>query len=325
MVHLTRRTVLAAASASLAMPGILRAQSDFPNQPIRLIVPWPPGGSTDIAMRAIGDVVARVLGKPVVTDNKPGAGGSMGATYLTTQARPDGYTLSQIPMSALRMPYMNNSATYNPLTDFTWISQLTGYTFGVAVRADSPFKTFQELLDWAKEHPGELIYGTSGVGTSIHLTMERIAADRGLELLHVPFRGVAEDMVALLSGSIMCSADSSAWAPMVLDGKMRLLCVWTPERIAQFPDVPTLRECGIDLVVTSPFGVAGPKGMDPAVVAKLDGAFATAIRDPMIIDVLKRIDQFPDYLNSADYTVATRNAIETELPLLRRLNLLVRQ
>ncbi len=325
MTGLTRRTLLAAASTTLAMPGIVRANTSYPNQPIRLIVPWSAGGSTDVVLRAIGDTVGKELGQPVVADNRPGAGGTLGAQLLATQGRPDGYMLSQMPMGVLRVPYMNASAGFDPLKDFTYISQLTGYTFGIVVREDSPFKTLQDLLDWAKANPGKLTYGSPGVATSLHLTMEQIAVDRELEFLHVPFRGNADNNTALLSGSVMCIADSSAWAPLVVAGKFRALCVWTPERVKQFPDVPTLRECGIDKVITSPFGIAGPKGMNPEVVAKLDGAFARAMRDPMVLSILERLDQLPDYLNSADYLAAVQNTITTERPMLDKLNLLMQR
>ncbi len=326
-INLTRRGLLATATAStvLAMPGIVRADSNFPNQPIRMLIPWTAGGASDIVMRAISDAASKALGKPVIADNRPGAGGILGAQYVSTQSQPDGYTLTQIPMGALRLPYMNNSATFDPLKDFTYISQLSGYTFGVVVNAASPFKTFQDLLDWAKAHPGELTYGTPGVGTSLHLTMEQIAVDLGLEFLHVPFRGVAENNTALLGQSIMCSADVTGWAPLVADGKFRLLCVWSTERLKQFPDAPTLRECGIDKVITSPFGVAGPKGMDPAVTAKLDAAFNTAMKDPNVLSILERLDLIPDYLNSADYTAAVQRSIATERPVLEKLNLLMQR
>ncbi len=324
-IQLTRRTLLAATSAALTTPGIVRANTGFPDQPIRLIVPWSAGGATDMVLRVIGEAVAKNLGQPVITDNRPGASGTMGASYLAGQARPDGYTLSQMPTTVLRMPYMSNSVSFDPLKDFTWVSQLTGYTFGIAVRADSPFKKLQDLFDWAKANPGKLTYGTSGVGTSIHLTMEQIALDRGLDLLHVPFRGVADDMVALMGGSVMASADSSGWAPLVADGKLRLLCVWTAERLKQFPDVPTLRECGIDMVVTSAFGVAGPKDMDPAVVNKLDTAFEVALKDPSVLAIFERLDQVPAYLNNAAYTAAVQHAITSERPLLQRLNLLIQR
>ncbi len=321
---LTRRGLIATASSILAMPSIVRADN-YPSQTIRMIVPWAAGGASDIVMRAIGDAASKVLGKPLIADNRSGAGGIMGAQMLATQAQPDGYTISQMPMGVLRMPYMINSARFDPEKDFTWISQLSGYTFGVVVHKDSPFQTFQQMLDWAKEHPGELTYGTPGVGTSLHLTMEQIAVDRGLEFLHVPFRGVAETNTAVLGKSIMCSADVTGWAPLVKDGRMRLLCVWTPERIHQFPDAPTLRECGIDMVVTSPFGVGGPKGMDPAIVAKLDAAFEVALQDTIVKNLFEQLDLLPNYLNSAAYTASVMKTIADERPILQRLNLLIQR
>lgn len=235
---LARRTLLASA---LAAPAIAQP-ARFPNQPIRMIVPWPAGGSSDLSMRAICEAAGKRLGQTIVTDNRPGAAGTLGAVHLATQGKPDGYTLSQMPITTLRMPVMTSPPPYDPVADFTWIAQLTGYTFGVVVRADAQWADFRSLLDWAKAHPGQLTYGTPGAGTSLHIAMEQIAAKVGAQFLHVPFRGGAETNTALLSGTVMAVADSSGWAPLVEDGKFRLLCVWNATRAKRFPNVPTLRE-----------------------------------------------------------------------------------
>jgi tripartite-type tricarboxylate transporter receptor subunit TctC len=314
----SRRAVLAAA-ATLAAPSLACA-STFPDRPIRLICPWTAGGSTDLQMRALAEAAGRILGQPMVVENRPGAGGTLGAVALL-QARPDGYTLSQLPITVFRYPFMQATPGWNPLTDFTYISHITGYLFGVVVRADSPFRTFNDLIAWAKANPGRLIYGTPGVGSTLHITMEQIALKAGVEFLHVPFRGVAENQAALLAGTVMASADSSGWAQLVRDGRLRLLVTWGAERAKSFPDTPTLKELGYGIVSASPYGFGGPKGMDPAVVRILDDAFGQAINDPGHMAILERFDMSPWYLPSAEYAAFAAKQVEEERAMVQRLGL----
>lgn len=314
-----RRAVLLGAAGALAAPAIARAQT-FPDRPIRLICPWTAGGSTDLQMRSIAEAAGKILGQPMVIENRPGAGGTLGAMQLL-QARPDGYTLSQIPISIFRFPYMQASPGWNPLTDFTYVSHITGYLFGVVVRADSEFRTFAELMAWAKANPGKLTYGTPGVGTSLHITMEQLAIKAGVEFLHVPFRGVAENQTALLAGTVMATADSSGWAQLVRDGRLRLLVTWGAERAKNFPDAPTLKELGYEIISSSPYGFAGPRGMEAEVVRKLDDAFRRAIDDPAHRAILDRFDMAPWYLNSADYAAFAAKQNEEEKAMVQRLGL----
>lgn len=319
-----RRTVLAAAlgagatAAALARPAL--AQGRFPERPIRLFCPWGPGGTTDVQMRALAEQMGRRLGQPVVIENKPGAGGILGPQALLNE-RPDGYALSQMPISVFRAPHTMPRPPFDPMRDFTWVAHLTGYLFGVAVRADAPWRSFEELLVDARANPGRIAYGTPGVGTSLHLTMERVAAARGVELLHVPFRGFAENAQSLLSGQTQALADSSGWAPLVEDGRLRLLCTWGAQRAKRFPDTPTLRESGFDIVSTSPYGVGGPRGMDPAVVRVLANAFREALMDPAHLAVLDRYDMAPEYLGPAEYAAFAARTEAEERALIARLGL----
>ena len=159
-------------AAGLLFALAAQAQS-FPTKPVTLIVPWPAGGSTDIYFRKLGEVAARHLGQPLVIENKPGGSGMNGPATMAKTARPDGYTISQLAISAFRMPHMQK-VDWDPINDFTYIIGLAGYTFGVVVRADSPFKTFQDLLTYARANPGKLSYATPGTGTSLHLAMEEV-------------------------------------------------------------------------------------------------------------------------------------------------------
>jgi tripartite-type tricarboxylate transporter receptor subunit TctC len=319
MSVITRRGALALpAAVSLAAPAY--AQQRFPSRPIRMLIPWAPGGTSDIAMRALCEAASRHLGQPMVAENKAGVGGVLGAQALLT-SRPDGYTLAQFPISVLRQPLLNSRALFDPLADFSYVSLITGYLFGTVVRGDSPWRTLGDLLEAARREPGKLNYGSPGVGTSLHLTMEQIARTKGIEWTHVPFRGVAEGMQALLGGQIDVLADSSAWGPQVQDGRLRCLAVWSGARAKSFPDVPTLRESGIDVVSVSPYGVGAPKGMDPGILRTLDEAFQAAVTDPVHMSVLDRYDMAPMYKNSADYTAYARQTMDEERQLIQALGL----
>ena len=315
-----RRLALGLGASLLATPA-LRAQTRFPDRPVRLLVPWAAGGPTDIQMRALAEQAARRLGQPVIIENKPGAGGVLGAQQLLNE-RNDGLVLSQIPISVFRHPQMAARPLFNPLEDFTYVIHVTGYLFGTVVRADAPWRTMGELLDYAKANPGRVNYGTPGVGTSLHITMEQIALARGgLDWTHVPFRGWAENAAALLGGQIQVSSDSSGWAELVRGGQMRLLATWGAERAKRFPDAPTLKESGIDIVSASPYGLAGPKGMNPEVVRVLHDAFREALFDPAHIAVLERFDMSPFHLGPAEYDAFARRQYRDEGEMIRKLGL----
>lgn len=316
-----RRTALGLGATLLAAPA-LRAQGTgrFPDRPLRLLVPWAAGGTTDIQLRALAEQASKRLGQPVIVENKPGAGGVLAAQQLLNE-RPDGYVLAQMPISVFRHPQMAQRALFNPLEDFSYVIHLTGYLFGVVVRADAPWRTFPQFLDEAKANPGKFNYGTPGVGTSLHITMEQIAGLRGIDWVHVPFRGVAENMQALLGGQIQATADSSGWAELVQSGRLRLLVTWGAERAKRFPEVPTLRESGIDLVSASPYGLAGPKGMSPEVVRVLHDAFREALFDPAHLAILERFDMAPFHLGPDEYAAFARRQYAEEGEMIRKLGL----
>ncbi|WP_424814469.1 tripartite tricarboxylate transporter substrate binding protein [Roseococcus sp. YIM B11640] len=318
MFRPTRRALLAAPGL-LAAPAL--AQSGFPNRPIRLVVPWLPGGSADTHLRVLADIASRNLGQTVVVENRPGASGTLGPALIAQETRGDGHLVGQMPVTIFRIPYMSRRPTFDPMSDFTWVIHLTGYVFGVVVRADSRYRTWEEYLDYAKAHPGQVSYGTPGVGSSLHITMERIAAERGIEFLHVPFRGGADTTQALLNGSVESVADSTGWAPMVQEGRFRLLVVWSSERAKRFPDVRTLRETGIDIVSDSPFGLGAPKNMDPGIVRALHDGFKPALLDPQHVATLDRFDMPVRYMDPEAYADFARRLNEEESAAVRRLGL----
>jgi tripartite-type tricarboxylate transporter receptor subunit TctC len=323
MNRFTRRAALVGASAlPFAAAGPVRAQAKFPDRPIRLIIPWAAGGPADAGFRILAQSVSRKLGQQVIVDNKAGASGIMGALALQ-EAKPDGYTISQMHMSVLRQPLLNKQLTYNPIDDLTYILQITGFIMGVVVKADAPWKTLPELLAYAKANPGKLNWGTLGIGSTQHLAMERVGlAQGGLSWTHAPYRGTADTLRALLGGEIDFASESSGWAPMVEAGQLRLLAVFTAQRAKRFPNVPTVKELGIDVVIDSPGGLIGPKGMDPAVVAVLADAFRAAAQEPEHLKFLENMDQPLILLDGPAYKVAMAKTYEEEKELLRRLNLL---
>jgi tripartite-type tricarboxylate transporter receptor subunit TctC len=297
-----------------------QAQS-FPTKPVTLIVPWPAGGSTDIYFRKLGEVAARHLGQPLVIDNKPGGSGMNGPATMAKTARPDGYTISQLAISAFRMPHMQK-VDWDPISDFTYIIGLAGYTFGVVVRADSPFKTFQDLLTYARANPGKLSYATPGTGTSLHLAMEEVAAKAGVQFLHIPFKGYADGAIALMGGHVMVQVDSTGWAKQVDAGAQRLLATLGDKRTRW--GAPTVKELGVDTVSNSPFGLVGPKGMPREVVKVLHDAFKKSLDDPEYLKVLAQLDQPAWYMPSEDYARWAVDMLKAERATIERVGLLLK-
>jgi tripartite-type tricarboxylate transporter receptor subunit TctC len=319
MSRITRRAALVGASA---LPfSAAHAQAKFPDRPIKLIIPWAAGGPADAGFRILAESVSQKLGQPVVVENKGGAAGVLGALALQ-DAKPDGYTICQMHMSMLRQPMLNPALKYDPIRDLTYILQITGFVMGVVVRTEAPWKTLPELLAYAKANPGKLNWGTLGAGSTQHLAMESLGMAQGLTWTHAPYRGTADTLRALLGGEIDFASESSGWAPMVMAGKLRLLAVFTGTRAKRFPDVPTVRELGLEIAVDSPGGLVGPKGMDPAVVKILADAFRAAAQEPKHLEFLENMDQPLMLLDGPAYRDAMIRTMEQERALLRRLNLL---
>ncbi|SFM72391.1 tripartite tricarboxylate transporter substrate binding protein [Variovorax sp. OV329] len=312
------RTASLAALASLAWPLAAQAQS-FPSRPIKLVIAFPAGGPTDITMRQLAENAGKALGQPVIVENKPGAGGTLPAQALQTAA-PDGYTVGQIPLGVFRIGY-TTKINWDPVKDISYIINVTGYAFGMVVPSDSPIKDWKEFVAYAKANPGKLTYGSTGNLTSPHLTTELLAQQAGIQLQHVPYKGNADLMQALLGGHLMAASDSTGWAPHVESGKLRVLNTWGDKRLAKFPDAPTLKELGYDIVQNSPFGIGAPKGTPPDVVKKLHDAFKQAMDEPSYVAALGRYDMVPIYMNSAQYTAFAEDTVKKEKALIDKLGL----
>jgi tripartite-type tricarboxylate transporter receptor subunit TctC len=244
----------------------------------------------------------------------------MGAMAMKT-TRPDGYTVTQMHLSIIRRPFIVRNPPWNAVTDFSHIIGLCGWLFGVVVKADGPIKSWADYVAYARANPGRLTYATSGIATTNHLAMEELSAREGIELTHVPYRASNEAAVSVASGEVMSVADASSWGPLVEGGQLRCICIWAGERSTRFPDAPTLKELGYDLVITSPYGLSGPKGMDPGIVRTLHDALKDALFSPANTAVRAQFDMPLEYYDTARYQdfIARRAAYEQAMA--KKLNL----
>lgn len=295
------------------------ASDNFPSRPIKLMVGFAPGGSTDSPVRVLAELVSKTLGQTVVVENKTGAGGTMPAATLQNVPA-DGYTLGITSMGMYRMPY-TLGIKWNPVEDLSYVIGLTGYAFGIVVQDSSPIKTWQDFVAAAKNQPGMLTYSTTGVASTQHLTMEQISRHAGVELNHIPFKGSAEAIQALMGGHVDMAAETSAWAPFVKANKLRLLVTWGEQRMKTFPDVPTLREVGIPMSQSSYWGIVAPKGTDPEVVKKLHDAFKLAMEQPGFAEALAKYDMLPHYRSSQEFYEFAAQTMKEQKEILDQLGL----
>lgn len=320
-IHRSRRQFLMTSlgGAALASSPLRAFASGYPERPITFICPWPAGGTADQTMRALCAAAAKQLGQSIAVDNRPGASGMLGLRTMA-MARPDGYTIGQIPVSVTRFSQLG-SVQLDPKKDLTYLARTSGQTFGIAVRTDAPWENLKDFVAAAKAAPGKLNYGSAGVGGATHVGMEEFAMAAGIKLNHIAYKGGAPALVDLLGGQIDALADSSSWAPHVTAGKLRLLATWGEKRTNDFPDVPTLRDEGFDVVVDAPNGVGAPKGLDPAVAERLREALRTAVASDEFTGACRKIDVPILYLDGPDYQQYIASTYDKETRLIERLNL----
>lgn len=267
---------------------ISSAWAQYPTKPINLLIGWGAGGATDITLRTLSEAAGKILGQPIVLLNKPG-GGSAVALALLKNEKPDGYTIGNISAAGILSQYMRK-VPYDALTDFTPIIRYGDYTYGVVVRAESPWKTFQELVEYAKANPGKIKFSTSGAGTFHHLVMEALARQEGIKWTHIPYKGGHEATTAILGGHVDVEACSSEWKPYVESGKLRLLSTYNPNRLPKFPEAPTWVELGYKIAASGGIGVIGPQGLPRPIVDKLHGAYKQALDDPTFKKSMENYD-----------------------------------
>ncbi|NDY93822.1 Bug family tripartite tricarboxylate transporter substrate binding protein [Ideonella livida] len=326
--HPSRRDFHRTALAGLATLGTTGAgllaspaarAAGYPERPLTFICPWPAGGTADITMRALCVAAAKPLGQTIVVENRAGASGMLGLRSMA-QAAPDGYTIGQIPISVARFSQLG-SLPLDPLKDLSYIARVSGQTFGIACQAGSPYKTLADVIAAAKAKPGRITYSSAGMGGATHVGMEEVAHAAGIELLHIPYKGGALALQALLAGEVDLLIDSSSWAPHVLAGKLRLLATLGERRTQDFKDTPTVKEQGLNVVVDAPNGIGAPKGVDPAVLARLRAAFKLAAASPEFTAACDKIDAPLMYLDGPDYAQYVAQTVQKEKLLIERLKL----
>lgn len=286
MKSLIHRALLACGLA-LALP--LAAQT-YPTKPVRLVVPFPAGGATDILARALSQEMGRKLGQPVVVDNKPGAGGTIGA-QAAAQAAPDGYTLLLTTSSTHSIgPAINPKIPYNAETDFTPIVYVASSPQVILVPLSSPAKTLKEFIDHARQNPGRLNYASSGNGTISNLSTEIFKAQSGTFLVHIPYRGTGLSIADLVSGKVDVLFDSVvSGMPHVRDGKLRALAVTSPKRSTLVPELPAVAELLPGFESVTWFGVYGPRGLAPEIVTRVNQAVNAALTEAELKDRFARL------------------------------------
>jgi tripartite-type tricarboxylate transporter receptor subunit TctC len=299
--------------------GVAYGQSDYPNKPVRMVVGFAAGGISDVLGRAIAIPVGKQLGQQVIVENKPGAGTTIAGDFIVKSA-PDGYN---IWLQDITTHAINNTLypklPYDSMKDFTFVAMVASTPLMLVVHPSTPAGNVRELIQLLKSGPGKYSYGSSGNGTIVHLSAEMLKTAAGVEVLHVPYKGSNPATQAILGGEVtfvfstMPPAISNAKA-----GKLRALAVTTPKRVAAAPEVPTMVEAGVpnfEIVLYS--GILGPKGMDRAVVRKLNAEFAKAVKSPEMTQVWQNIGADPIVMTPEEFEAATAREIAKLAPIVK--------
>lgn len=262
--------------------GLARADA-FPTQPIKLLIPYPPGGSADMLARPLSNELQKELGQPIVLEYKPGAGGTIATTQLARSA-PDGYTVLMVLAAHAINPSLYRNLPYDTRKDFAPVSLVASLPLLVAAPLSTPASNMQELVAYARQNPGKLTFASAGNGNTSHLAAEMFKSVTSTDMLHIPYKGSGPAVVALLAGDVSLMFDSiSTSVSHVQSGKLKALAVTGTNRSPLLPDVPTVQESGFpDFAVTGWYGIIAPAGTPPAVVDRLNQAFAKAAKQPQI-------------------------------------------
>ena len=296
-------------TASLFLPSIValmisffpaEANAEFPERPITIYISMAPGGSVDICTRSISAAAEKTLGKPIIIENRAGGGGTV-AYALVANAKPDGYTLcGGVSTGIVRAPQMQK-VTFKPLKSFTPLIAYAKPYNGIVVKNDAPWKTFKELIEYAKKNPNKIKYGTGGIGTAMHHAMAFVEHQDGIKWIHVPYKGNADALTALLGGHVDVASVGPEWVPFVKSGTMRLLAVTEEKRNPNFADVPTLKDLGYDFANETVFCIVGPAGLPADIAKKLEAAFTKAAESQEVKVAVEKLDLVPILIVGKDY------------------------
>lgn len=297
------RKIAAASLVALGFGLGAASAQDWPTQPIRIVVPYAPGAGNDILSRLTADYLTKRLGQTVFVENKPGAGSAIGVD-IVAKSKPDGYTILWTASDGISLlPAVKSQMPYRVPEDFTFIAMVTDFTYLISVNSKLPIKTLPELIAYGKANPGKLRYGTAGVGGAPHLATALLAKAAGIEMVHVPFGGVAPALAAAVGGHIdLALASPPASKPHIDGGNVRGIAVTDTKRHKLYPDVPTTAEAGMpSLVVTFWHGLMAPAGTTAPILARLEKEIDGMLKDPEVVERLDKLGYVPVYKDAATF------------------------
>lgn len=316
MLH--RRSFVAAALAGAALPASAQT-APWPSKPIKLVVPYAPGGTTDVVARVVAEYLGQRLGQNIIVDNKPGKGAMVG-TALVAKAPPDGYTLLMSVISGLSIsPTLYGGGDFDPMADFIHISIASTNPSVLVVNPNFGPRTFKEYVEYAKANPGKVSYATSGAGSSNHLLGVRLEQVIGAGLVHIPYRGAGPAMVDTIAGNVPSMFDSlPSAAPHIKGGKVRALAVSGEQRNPAFPDVPTMKELGYpDLISYSWFGISVPAKTPQPIVDRLATEMQAVLKEPAVIKRWEEIGASASAMTPAEVTKFIQSEIDKWVPVVK--------
>jgi tripartite-type tricarboxylate transporter receptor subunit TctC len=313
----TRRTFLLACSAFVAATTApLTALADWPEQPVRILVSFPPGGASDLVARLLAERLTDALGQQFVVENRPGAGGTVAALALRDSAA-DGYTFMLSNLTPFSVaPTLFPDSGYDPVADFTHVSYIGGVHLALLARAGTGIDSLPTLIATAQAEPGALDYGTSGVGSWGHIVSERFKALAAIEMEHIPYQGSGPMQLDMRAGVIGLSFDAVAQnLPLVAEGVVVPLAVSSIERLASLPDTPTFIEAGIDVTAENWLGISAPAGLDPAIAARFDATLAGVLAQPAVQDQLDSWGIIHEPMSGAEFAAFVADQFTAWTPL----------
>jgi tripartite-type tricarboxylate transporter receptor subunit TctC len=276
------------------------AIADYPQRPVTILVGFAPGGSMDLSARALARSAEKILGQPIIIENKTGGTGTVALAALLAQ-NPDGYTLCATPSSVLIRVSQMQQVPFKPLKSFKSIIGFTEPLLGIVVKNDSRWKNMKDLVNDAKKNPGKFKYATTGIGSTTHAAVDEIATAYKLQLIHIPYKGSVEALTALLGGHVDFASLTSELVPSVKSGQTRLLATMSEKRSPKFPAVPTLQEAGYGFVNDAVFSIVGPANLPPEIAKKLEAVFTQATKSKEYLETLDKIDMVPVNYNSKEF------------------------
>jgi len=299
--------------------------AEYPKKPVRLIINFSAGGTTDFAARLMISKAPEILGQALICVNKPGAGGTLGVSEVA-RSKKDGYTIGTCNMPAVAIIPQIRKVPYKPFEDLVQIAAVMPYEYGLMVKGDSPWKTWEDLVNHIKKNPGKVTYGSPGTGTTNHLVTARIGKELGFDWKHVPFQGGVKETAALLGGHVdVINNTTASVASSIKAGKIRVLMVTSEYRFSLCPDVPTMKEQGFGFSQISYMSIVGPAGMPDGAREKIEAAFKAAVEDKGVLKGTGKLDLHPKYMSGKEYTALLKKLSKEWGALLPELDIKIKK